>query len=67
MIKVTSIVELDRKPIENRKGYLIGYNEQEVNSWGEFVEYIAPENLPEKNQQFESARALENYCRGERE
>lgn len=66
MIKVTRIIELERKPIGNRKGFLIEYKELDVSSMGGFVKYIAPENMPKINQQFGSARDLENYCRGEK-
>jgi hypothetical protein len=65
MIKVTRIVELQRKPIKGKKAYLIEYREKEVSTLGGFVEYVAPENMPKLNQEYESPRALENYCRGE--
>lgn len=66
MIKVTRIVKLERKPIENRKAYLVEYKELEVSSIGGFVEYIADENMPKLNQEYANARALENFCRGEK-
>ena len=66
MIKVEK-VENWRQSWNGKKMYFISYrNTSDASNYGGFTEYISDENLPQVNQLFESARALENYCRGEK-
>lgn len=66
MIKVEK-VENWKQCWNGKKMYFISYRSPtEVSYFGGFTEYIADENLPKKNQLFESVEALENFCRGEK-
>lgn len=64
MIKVDKVLDWHKE--QNGKHlYMVTYRHAENNAfYGGFLEFITPEDMPKRNQQFESVRALEDFCRG---
>ena len=65
MVKVTRIFD-EHQERGGKRLYLIECKELEGLFLGGFTEYISPQDMPKINQQFESFKELQHFCRGQK-